>query len=406
VSNSQAAAPVHSGQNGQNGQEDVLLRVEGLRVEFPTREGVVKAVDGVDFEIKPRTTVGLVGESGSGKSVTAFAILQAVSRPGRISGGRVLLYKEQTGVGGRPEAIELTALNPRGEEMRSIRGKEIAMIYQEPMTSLSMMHTIGFQIMEAILLHQKVNKQEARRQAIDMLRKVGIARPEERVDAYPFELSGGMRQRAMIAMALVTHPRLLIADEPTTALDVTTQAQIMELISGLQQEMGMSVLLITHDLGVIAETCEDVIVMYLGEVMEKADVRALFADPLHPYTRALLRSIPRLGQGKSWELEPIEGMVPSPYNRPTGCPFHPRCPSFKPGTCDTVRPVLTHLTDGRAVRCHLYPQTETELTPPPERSLAEQSAGQRPVPVTTGVPAAEPAAAQAPAAGALQPAQA
>jgi peptide/nickel transport system ATP-binding protein len=231
------------------------------------------------------------------------------------------------------------------------------MIFQEPMTSFSMMHTIGFQIMEAILLHQKVTKQQAREQAIDMLRKVGIGRPEVQVDAYPFELSGGMRQRAMIAMALVTHPRLLIADEPTTALDVTMQAQIMELLRDLQGEMGMSVLLITHDLGVIAENCDEVVVMYLGEVMERADVQHLFADPLHPYTRALMRSIPRLGHGKEWDLEPIEGAVPSPYDRPTGCPFHPRCPAFISGVCDTQRPVLTRLGDGRAVRCHLYPQT-------------------------------------------------
>ncbi|MBV9135042.1 MAG: ABC transporter ATP-binding protein, partial [Chloroflexi bacterium] len=202
--------------------------------------------------------------------------------------------------------------------------------------------------------HQNIGNHEARSIAIDMLRRVGIARPEERVDAYAFELSGGMRQRAMIAMALVTHPRLLIADEPTTALDVTLQAQIMELIRELQRELGMSVLLITHDLGVIAENCDEVVVMYLGEVMERAGVQHLFADPLHPYTRALLRSIPRLGHGKEWELEPIEGMVPSPYNRPTGCPFHPRCPAFIPGKCDTLRPELVEVGDGRAVRCHLY----------------------------------------------------
>ena len=228
------------------------------------------------------------------------------------------------------------------------------MIYQEPMSSLSMMYTIGFQIMEAVLLHQQVSKQGARQIAIEMLRRVGIARPEERVDAYPFELSGGMRQRAMIAMALVCNPRLLIADEPTTALDVTTQAQIMELIRELQHELGMAVLLITHDLGVVAETCDEVVVMYLGEVMEKAGVMQLFQDPLHPYTRALLRSISRLGHGKSWELEPIEGMVPDPYNRPSGCPFHPRCTAMIPGVCN-VRPLTTtQLPDGRVVRCHLY----------------------------------------------------
>jgi oligopeptide/dipeptide ABC transporter ATP-binding protein len=330
-----------------------LLDVMDLRVEFPTRDGLVKAVDGVDFSIERQSTVGLVGESGSGKTVTAFAILQVVSRPGRISGGSVLFHQTNG------ETVDLAALDPRGSAIRAIRGKDISMIFQEPMTSFSMMHTIGSQIMEGIFLHQKVSKAQAREITIDMLRRVGIPKPEERIDAYPFELSGGMRQRAMIAMALATHPQLLIADEPTTALDVTMQAQIMELIRDLQREMGMSVLLITHDLGVIAENCDDVIVMYLGEVMERADVRQLFAEPLHPYTQALLRSIPRLGHAKEWELEPIEGMVPSPYNRPGGCPFHPRCAAFMAGVCDTTRPVLTRFSDGRAVRCHLYPQTDS-----------------------------------------------
>ncbi|MCC7368302.1 MAG: ABC transporter ATP-binding protein [Chloroflexi bacterium] len=329
-----------------------LLDVEDLRVEFPTRDGVVRAVDGVDFSIERQSTVGLVGESGSGKSVTAFAILQVVTRPGKIKGGRVMLHQTDG------KTVDLAKLNPRGREIRAIRGKDISMIFQEPMTSFSMLHTIGFQIMEGIFLHQKVSKARAREITIDMLRRVGIPKPEERIDAYPFELSGGMRQRAMIAMALVTQPQLLIADEPTTALDVTMQAQIMELIRDLQREMGMSVLLITHDLGVIAENCDEVIVMYLGEVMERSGVKQLFAEPLHPYTRALLRSIPRLGHAKEWELEPIEGMVPSPYNRPTGCPFHPRCGAFMAGVCDTTRPVLTTFDDGRAVRCHLYPQTD------------------------------------------------
>jgi peptide/nickel transport system ATP-binding protein len=335
-------------------QEPVLLQVENLRVQFPMREGVVRAVDGVSFEIRPRTTVGLVGESGSGKSVTAFAILHAVARPGKIVEGRVLFNSGASDGTGQSETLDLVSLDPRGERIRAIRGKEIAMIYQEPMTSLSMMHTVGFQIIESILLHQKVNKQEARELAIEMLGRVGIARPEQRVDAYPFELSGGMRQRAMIAMALVCNPRLLIADEPTTALDVTTQAQIMELMSELQREMGMAVLLITHDLGVVAETCDEVVVMYLGEVMERAEVKQLFQEPLHPYTRALLRSIPRLGHGKTTELLPIEGSVPDPYNRPSGCPFHPRCSQMIAGVCD-VKPLnTTHMPDGRTVRCHLY----------------------------------------------------
>jgi oligopeptide/dipeptide ABC transporter ATP-binding protein len=329
-----------------------LLEIHDLRVEFPTRDGVVKAVDGVDFSIPRQSTVGLVGESGSGKSVTAYAILQVVSRPGKIRSGKVLLEQADG------KTVDLASLDPRGNAIRAIRGKEISMIFQEPMTSFSMLHTIGFQIMEGIFIHQKVSKAEARSITVDMLRRVGIPKPEERIDAYPFELSGGMRQRAMIAMALVTQPQLLIADEPTTALDVTMQAQIMELIRELQREMGMSVLLITHDLGVIAENCDDVIVMYLGEVMERANVRQLFGDPLHPYTKALLKSIPRLGRAKDWQLEPIEGSVPSPYHRPAGCPFHPRCGAFMAGVCDTTRPVLTNFSDGRAVRCHLYPQTD------------------------------------------------
>jgi oligopeptide/dipeptide ABC transporter ATP-binding protein len=317
-------------------------------------------VEGVDFTLEQGKTMGLVGESGCGKSVTAFSILQIVGKPGKVVGGNILLHRQAAPAANQPRTtsiVDIAKLNIRGREMRSIRGGDIAMIFQEPMTSLSMMHTIGFQITEAITLHQKVSKAEARRQAVAMLDRVGIARAAERVDAYPFELSGGMRQRAMIAMALVCNPRLLIADEPTTALDVTTQAQIMELIKQLQKDMGMSVLLITHDLGVIAETCDDVLVMYLGEVVEKAGVTPLFKDALHPYTRALLRSIPRLGQGRSWQLEPIEGMVPDPYNRPQGCPFHPRCASFMPGKCDTIHPDMVDMADGRSVRCLLYSDT-------------------------------------------------
>jgi peptide/nickel transport system ATP-binding protein len=274
--------------------------------------------------------------------------------------GQILLHRElpgSTDQSRRVETLDLAALDPRSRQMRAIRGKDVAMIFQEPMTSLSMMHTIGFQIIEAIKLHTSMTDQQARERAIELLHKVGIPKPEERVDAYPFQLSGGMRQRAMIAMALACNPSLLIADEPTTALDVTMQAQIMELITQLQRDMGMSVLLITHDLGVVAETCEELLVMYLGEVVEKADVKSLFRDPLHPYTKALLRSIPRLGQGKNWDLEPIEGMVPDPYNRPTGCPFHPRCPSIIPGVCDVDHPGILELPDGRAVRCHLYTES-------------------------------------------------
>jgi oligopeptide/dipeptide ABC transporter ATP-binding protein len=335
-------------------QANTLLKVEDLHVHFPLREGVVKAVEGVDFEIKMGATLGIVGESGCGKSVTAFSILQIVGRPGKIASGKILLQRPLSDKAGATETVDLAALDPRGKVMRSIRGKDIAMIFQEPMTSLSMMHTVGFQIMETIELHQPMSKKEALQRTIEILGRVGIPRPEQRVHAYPFELSGGMRQRVMIAMALVCSPRLLIADEPTTALDVTMQAQIMELILELKRDMGMSVMLITHDLGVIAETCDDVLVMYLGEVVESSDVKKLFQDPKHPYTRGLMRSIPRLGHGKNWEVEPIEGIVPDPYNRPQGCPFHPRCIEFIPDVCDKIHPGLTILPDGRKVRCHLY----------------------------------------------------
>jgi peptide/nickel transport system ATP-binding protein len=228
------------------------------------------------------------------------------------------------------------------------------MIFQEPLSSLSPVHTVGDQISEAILLHRPVGAREARRQVIELLGKVGIPRPEQRVNAYPFQLSGGMRQRVMIAMALSCNPSLLIADEPTTALDVTTQAQILELMLELQQDFGMSILLITHNLGVVAETCDQVAVMYLGEIVEQTDTRSLFDDPKHPYTRALLNSIPKLGQRNIGRIEAIEGMVPDPYNRPKGCPFHPRCRDRIPGKCDQIVPALTHLPSGGTVRCHLY----------------------------------------------------
>lgn len=343
-------------------EDNLLLEIKDLKVHFFLQEGTVHAVEGVNMKVKKGCTVGLVGESGCGKSVTAFSVLQIVTRPGRIVGGQILLHRavETAGGGKQVEVVDLAALSPRGPEMRAIRGKDVAMIFQEPMTSLSTMHTIGFQIDEGIRLHNKISKEESRQRTIEMLRKVGIPKSEERVDTYPFQLSGGMRQRAMIAMALACNPSLLIADEPTTALDVTMQAQIMELILQLQHEMGMSVLLITHDLGVIAETCDEVMVMYLGEAVEQAGVKELFQDPLHPYTRALLRSIPRLGYGKSWNLEPIEGMVPDPYNRPSGCPFHPRCASYIPNLCDVQHPEITTLPDGRSVRCHLYPAASQE----------------------------------------------
>src|SRR5512138_75346 len=328
-----------------------LLEISGLKTHFFLDEGIVKAVEGADLVIQPGTTVGIVGESGCGKSVTAYSILQLVESPGRIVAGKILWQRPEA-TGG--DIVDLAALPPNGRELRAIRGGEIAMIFQEPLTSLSPIHTIGDQIVEAILLHRPVSHAEARRQAIEMLQRVGIPKPEERIEAYPFQLSGVMRQRAMIAMALSCHPSLLIADEPTTALDVTTQAQILELMSQLQRDFGMAVLLITHNLGVVAEMCDQVVVMYLGQVVEQADTVTLFNDPKHPYTQALMRSIPKIGQRCRGRLDPIKGMVPDPYNRPAGCCFHPRCDKFVAGLCDLQEPPLQQLKSGGMVRCVLY----------------------------------------------------
>jgi peptide/nickel transport system ATP-binding protein len=340
-------------------KDDILLEVKGLKTHFFLDEGTVKAVEGADLSVPRGGTIGIVGESGCGKSVTAYSILQLVERPGRIVDGQILyhrqLNKDGAAAGGTAvETIDLAALKQGSRELRAIRGGEISMIFQEPMTSLSPVHTIGDQITEVILLHRNVDKAGARELAIDMLRQVGIPKPDQRIDNYAFQLSGGMRQRTMIAMALACHPSLLIADEPTTALDVTTQAQILELMLELQHNMGMAIMMITHNLGVVAEICHEVVVMYLGEVVERADTDSLFFDPLHPYTKALLRSIPKLGQRDQGRLDPIKGMVPDPYNRPKGCPFHPRCAQRIPGRCDQVHPELVNLPDGRAVRCLLY----------------------------------------------------
>jgi peptide/nickel transport system ATP-binding protein/oligopeptide transport system ATP-binding protein len=289
-----------------------LLAIHDLRTSFRTDAGTVRAVDGVTLSIAPGETLGVVGESGCGKSVTALSILRLVpSPPGRIDGGRI-------------EFKGRNLLDLSDAEMRKIRGNEISMIFQEPMTSLNPVFTVGFQIREAIQLHQGVKKREARERAIEMLRLVGIPAPEQRVDEYPHQLSGGMRQRVMIAMALSCNPALLIADEPTTALDVTVQAQILELIASLQQKLGMAVMLITHDLGVVAQVADRVAVMYAGRVVEYADVADIFARPQHPYTVGLLHSIPKLTEDRE-RLDVIPGSVPDPSEFPSGCPFHPRC---------------------------------------------------------------------------------
>ena len=335
-------------------QQTPLLSVRNLHTHFPLDEGLVVAVDGASFDIYEGKILGVVGESGCGKTVAARSIMQILDRPGRIVEGEILFNRSSGGANGDSEVVDLATFEPDSGEMRQIRGSEISLIFQEPMTSFSPVHTVGNQLMEAIRLHQSVTKNEARDIAIDLLRQVGIPLPEQRISAYTYELSGGLRQRAMIAMALSCSPRLLIADEPTTALDVTTQAQILDLMRGLQEQYGMAIMLITHDLGVIAEMADDVVVMYLGQVVEKAPVDEIFHDPKHPYTQALLESIPRLRGDSSQRLGSITGTVPHAFNRPTGCPFHPRCASFMAGVCDVDNPKLLPISRGHEVSCFLH----------------------------------------------------
>ena len=332
-----------------------LLSVRNLKTYFPQDEGTVKAVDGTSFDLYPGRTLGIVGESGCGKSITARSILRIIDRPGRIVEGEILFARQKAhAVSGADRVIDLAKLDPNSAEMRAIRGAEIALIFQEPMSSFSPVHTVGNQLIEAIRLHQPVSRREAREKAIALLRRVGIPLPEQRMDELSYQLSGGLRQRAMIAMALSCRPSLLIADEPTTALDVTTQAQILDLMRHLQQEYGMAIMLITHDLGVIAEMADDVVVMYLGRVVEHAPVDEIFYAPKHPYTQALLRSIPRIRSKSRVRLASIMGFVPHPYNRPPGCPFHPRCSAFMPGVCDHRLPSLQPVGSKHDVSCFLY----------------------------------------------------
>jgi peptide/nickel transport system ATP-binding protein len=322
-----------------------LLDIQNLKTYFYTDDGVVRAVDGVSLSIDPGKTLGVVGESGCGKSITAFSTMRLIpTPPGKIEDGKILFRKDPS-----VDAVDLTQLNSKGAQMRSIRGNDIAMIFQEPMTSLSPVHTIGNQIGEAIMLHQNVNKKEARERSIEALNKVRLARPDRQVDAYPHELSGGMRQRAMIAMALSCNPSLLIADEPTTALDVTVQAQILDLMQQLQDEIGMAIMLITHDLGVVAHMADHVAVMYLGKVIEYSDVRTIFKKPRHPYTKGLLNSLPKIGQKQ--RLEPIEGSIPDPFEIPSGCTFAPRCPHATDQCRET--PQLLEVEPGHQVSCWL-----------------------------------------------------
>ena len=320
---------------------EMLLEVKDLKVNFYLTQGTIRAVDGVSFNIPKGKTLGVVGESGCGKSVTARAILNMVKPPGRIESGRITYY-------GQNQPIEITAHNPKSEIMRQLRWGEIAMIFQEPMTSLSPVHTIGNQMIEALQIHTKVGRKEAEQRSVELFKRVGLPRPESLLKRYRHELSGGMRQRVMIAMALSCNPKLLIADEPTTALDVTTQAQILDLMRSLQDEYGMAIMFITHDLGVIAEMADEVIVMYLGKEVEVAKVDDIFYQPSHPYTQALLRSLPRHDKVVD-RLETIKGNVPDPSAVPKGCPFHPRCPHYLEAAC--AQPPFQQLSETHWSRC-------------------------------------------------------
>jgi len=343
-----------------------LLSIRDLKTYFVMDEGTAQAVDGVSFDVHEGQVVGVVGESGCGKSVTIKSVLRIVQKPGRIVDGEILWWRQLEG--GQEELIDLTQLDAQGKQMRSIRGGEIALIPQEPMASFSPVHTIGNQLIEAVRLHTDVNKREAKRIAIERLHEVGMPSPEQRLDAYSWELSGGLRQRAMIAMALSCNPRLLIADEPTTAIDVTTQAQVLNLLRRLQQEMNMSIIFITHDLGVIAQIADYVVVMYLGRIVESGPVDDIFHNPQHPYTKALLESIPTIHQASKEILPTIEGSIPHPFNRPAGCPYYPRCEDFMPGTCNQRTPRLLPVNERQSASCFLHHdaaeengQTEAEV---------------------------------------------
>ncbi|MGB5987730.1 MAG: ABC transporter ATP-binding protein [Desulfobacterales bacterium] len=335
-----AATPTHS--------PAPLLEIRNLKTYFNTDEGLARAVDGMDLVIRKGKTLGVIGESGCGKSVSALSVMRLIPQPpGKIVQGQIIF-----------KGSDLLEKTP--SEMRRIRGNEIAMIFQEPMTSLNPVFTIGNQISEPLIQHQKLDKAAARKKAIESLRHVGIPSPEKRIDAYPHQLSGGMRQRAMIAMALACEPDLLIADEPTTALDVTIQAQILELIRGIKAEYGMSVMMITHDLGVVAEVADEVVVAYGGKAMEYTDVVTIFKHPKHPYTQALYDSIPRLSDTRKRRLEVIRGNVPNPLNFPSGCRFHPRCKDAR-AVCRGQAPQLETVAPGHQVRCFKYNAEKSAL---------------------------------------------
>jgi oligopeptide transport system ATP-binding protein len=337
------SAPVSTPENGKP-----VLEIKDLHTYFFLERGTVRAVEGVNLTLGPQSTLGVVGESGCGKSVTAMSIMRLLKEPpGRIVKGEILLRRKKD-----DKVVDIVKLNPKGQQMRAIRGGEIAMIFQEPMTSLNPLKTVGNQIAEAVLLHQKVSKSQAMDRAEEMLRRVQISSPDQRIREYPHQLSGGMRQRVMIAMALSCNPSVLLADEPTTALDVTVQAQILDLMRDLQRDFQSSIIMITHNLGVVSQMAEYVAVMYLGREVEYARVREIFHNPLHPYTEGLLKSVPVLGR-KASELVPIEGMVPSPIDKIDGCAFATRCPKAF-DRCWKEDPALHEVRPNHLVACWLH----------------------------------------------------
>ncbi len=332
--------------------QDNLLEVENLKISFKTDEGIVTAVDGINFSVRLGQTLGIVGESGSGKSVSTWSIMRLLPKNSIIDENSSIRFRRKSG-----KIVEITKLKTKSKELREIRGGEVALIFQEPMSSFSPVYTIGNQIMEAVLQHRDVSDEEAEEIAVDMLDRVGISNPRQRFKQYPFELSGGMRQRAMIAVALSMNPSLLIADEPTTSLDVTIQAQILELMNELQKDLGMSIIFITHNLGVIAQVADEIEVMYLGKILERGTTKEIINQPKHPYTKALIKAIPRLDH-LGERLTAIQGDIPSPLSRPTGCPFYTRCDEVIPGVCDVKMPEPTHLSDTHTVYCFLHEEKD------------------------------------------------
>jgi peptide/nickel transport system ATP-binding protein len=314
------------------GKTSSVLEITGLTVDFGSQDRPLRVLDGINLDLQYGRVLGVVGESGCGKSMTARAILQIIERPGRIVSGQIILDP------GTPQELDLARLDPAGKQIRAVRGRRVGFIFQEPMTALSNHYTIGNQIIESVLQNKATSPADARQRTLKLLHDVGIPNPEMRVDAFPFQLSGGLRQRVGIALALAGDPDILIADEPTTALDVTTQAQILNLLRNIQQEKQIALMLITHDMGVIAEMADDVAVMYLGRIAEVGSVDQIFANPQHPYTKALLRSVPSMNASPRQRLATIGGVVPSPSSRPSGCPFHPRCPEIILGRCETELP--------------------------------------------------------------------